>query len=125
MVDDMSPKGKLNLNELSSKIIAVIGLFLVVIPVVLSVSALLLSAPTGILESLRNGSLVVGLILGAGFLVLVIVEQIQDHAMDAAYRRNRDRKVPLPGGGYECQYCGSQRIRARDTCCPVCGRALR
>ncbi len=108
--------------------IAVIGLFLIVIPLLLSAAGFLLSAvniQAGILDALRNGSIVVGLILGAGFVMLIVVEQIQDHMIDRAYQRNRSQKLPLPGGGYECQYCGSQEIQARDKYCPVCGHTLR
>jgi hypothetical protein len=121
-------KRKLNLNEPSARIMAGIGLFLVAIPVVLTVSGFLLRAANiqiDMLDDLRNGSFAIGLILGAGFIVLIVVEQIQDQRMDAAYRRNRSQKLPLPGGGYECQYCGNRKIRAHDTCCPVCGQTLR
>ncbi len=120
-------KGKLNLNEPASRMIAVIGLFLIVIPLLLSAAGFLLSAvniQAGILDALRNGSIVVGLILGAGFVMLIVVEQIQDHMIDRAYQRNRSQKLPLPGGGYECQYCGSRKLQAHDKSCPVCGHLL-
>ncbi len=118
---------KLNLNEPSSKILTMIGLFLVAIPVVFTVGGFLLSAanvPVNLLNDLRNGSVAAGLILAAGFVILIVVEQIQDHLIDAAYQRNRNRKLPLPAGGFECQYCGSQKVRALDKCCPVCGHLL-
>jgi uncharacterized paraquat-inducible protein A len=77
-----------------------------------------------LLFSLIRISFVAGVVVSIAFLVLIVAEQIQDHAFDARYRKQQDQKVPLANGYYECQYCGNQRVRENDTACNVCGKVL-
>jgi uncharacterized paraquat-inducible protein A len=118
---------KLNLNVPSAKFIAMIGLLVAGIPAILSVAAWLLGL-AGIqpeaIEEMKRISLIAGAFLAAAFAVLLAVEQIQDRMMDTSYHNNRHRKIRLSDGYYECQYCGSQKVRASDRHCPVCGKGL-
>ena len=55
---------------------------------------------------------------------LLAVEFIQDHSLNAFYRKNQNQKLRLANGFFECQYCGSQKVRESDQCCPICGKDL-
>ncbi len=118
---------KLNLNEPSAKIIAMIVLFVYVIPAILSVGSWLLSLASiqsETIDAMTKISLTAGLLLAAAFSVLLVVEQIQDRLLDTSYHNNRHRRIRLSNAYYECQYCGSQKVQAFDRYCPVCGRRL-
>jgi hypothetical protein len=130
----MSPSKKrfamrrfLNLNQPGTILVKVIGFFVVLLPAVLYGIALIWSE-TGILRtlllSLISVSFVVGTIVFVVFLVLIVVEQIQDHYFDAQYQKQRSQKVFLANGYYECQYCGNQKVRENDQTCSVCGKEL-
>ena len=117
----------LDLNGPSVPILKAAGVFMLVIPALLyGCSALLgmFGITTLLLSMLMRGSILVGgaiLVVLAG---LIIVEQVQDHLFDRQYRRNRHKKIPVPGGRYECQYCGNQQVGEHDTHCAICGRRL-
>ena len=118
---------KLNLNEPSTKMIAMIGLFVGVIPAILSVGSWLLTLSniqSEVIDGMIKASLMAGLLLAAVFAVLLVIEQIQDRLLDTSYHNNRHRKIRLSDGYYECQYCGSQKVQALDRYCPVCGKGL-
>ncbi len=65
-----------------------------------------------------------GLISLALFVLLLLIEFAQDRYWDSRYQRHRNEMVPLPDGAYECQFCGSQKVRDGGRCCPVCGHRL-
>lgn len=120
-------KRPLNLNPHTGRILGLICVPLAAVPAVLWLLARILGAAgqdsAGVLRVARV-SFGAGLGLLGLFLLLVIVEQVQDARYDRAYRRQRPRKLARPGGGYECQYCGNRQVRAADRRCGVCGREL-
>lgn len=65
--------------------------------------------------------LAAGLMTLAGFVVLLCIELRQDRRLAAHHARQRAIPHPLPGGRYECQACGNQRIRPGSFTCPTCG----
>lgn len=120
-------KHKLNLNGPSTRIVALAGTFVIAVPLGLQLLSLLLRAahaPSGAVPYLQRVSIAVGLGILAVFVLLIVVEHIQDVRMDRLYRRNRRRKLPLAGGRFECQYCGNRQLQEADRSCPVCGKAL-
>jgi uncharacterized paraquat-inducible protein A len=107
--------------------VKVIGCFLVLVPAVLYGITLLgneKEITKTILFIMIKVSLVVGVVVFVCFLVLIVVEQIQDYYFDAQYQKQRNQKVLLANGHYECQYCGNQRVRENDKTCHVCGKEL-
>ncbi len=117
----------LNLNQPSAVFVKMIGLFVVVIPAVLY-GILLLWNRTEIVRPLRSLiriSFTVGALIFVILLILIIAEQIQDRYIDVQYQKNRDRKLPLADGNYECQYCGNQKVKRNDKTCLVCGKELK
>lgn len=114
----------LNLNQVSTIFLKVTGFFGLLLPAVLYVIVLAWTG-TGMIKNLLVSMIRVSFIVGASvflvFLVLIVVEQIQDHAYDARYRKQQGQKV-LADGYYECQYCGNQKVRENDKSCHVCGK---
>jgi uncharacterized paraquat-inducible protein A len=105
----------------------VIGFFVVLLPAVLYGIVLIWNG-TGIITTLLLSMIKVSFVVGAFvfivFLVLIVVEQIQDHYYDVRYQKQRSQKVALANGYYECQYCGNQKVRENDESCNVCGGEL-
>jgi len=118
----------LNLNQPGIVFGKIIGLFIFVIPVFLYGVSLLLSLldihSVLILGAIKF-SFVIGACVFAILLILVVVEQIQDYYIDRLYWKNRDQKIQLADGNYECQYCGNQKVKEHDKNCKVCGRELK
>jgi hypothetical protein len=119
---------KLNLNELSGKVLVAVGVLLVAIPLILFAALLLLQAvgvPAATFRMLIGLSFSLGILLAATFGVLAIAEQVQDHRYAQNYGRQKDRKIKLANGCYECQHCGNRQVGASDRFCQVCGKGLR
>jgi hypothetical protein len=116
----------LNLNQSGFLFVKLIGLFSVAIPAVLyGLSFLLSGAIVSILLKMTKVSFGIALLIFVVFLVLLIVEQIQDHFIDVQYQKNQSHKLPLSDGSYECQYCGNRNVKKNDKTCGVCGRVLK
>jgi uncharacterized paraquat-inducible protein A len=116
---------KLNLNPYGTKMVAVIAIFLGVIPALLYIGSLLniLSDPAA--QQMIKVSLVMGVFAAIVSIALILVEHIQDHALDEKYRRTRNKKLKMTADVYECQYCGNRKVRESDKCCQVCGKELK
>ncbi len=116
----------LNLNQPGAIFVKMIALFLIIIPAVLYFITLLPGkvATTGILLSAIKVSLAVSGFISVILLILVIVEQVQDHYIDVQYQKYQGRKLRLANGNYECQYCGNRWVKENDKTCQVCGREL-
>jgi hypothetical protein len=114
----------LNLNQPSTLFLKVIGFFVVLLPAVLYgiMWSLRTGNVTALLLSLIKVSFGVGAFVFIVFLVLIVVEQIQDHFYAVRYQKQRSQKVLLENGFYECQYCGNQKVRENDKSCNVCGK---
>lgn len=115
----------LNLNQPGAMFLKLIGFFVVLLPAALYGIVLLWSG-TGIITTLLLSMIKVSFVVGAFvftvFLMLIVVEQIQDHYYDVQYQKQRSRKLLLANGYYECQYCGNQKVRENDESCNVCGK---
>ena len=117
----------LNLNQPSTVFVKIIGIFIVLIPAVLYCAILLLNNTTiaSMLLGVIKVSLAIGAFAAAILLILIIIEQIQDHYFDVHYQKNRSQKRLLANGNYECQYCGNQKLKESDKICLVCGKELK
>jgi uncharacterized paraquat-inducible protein A len=115
----------LNLNLSSIVFMRVIGFLIVILPALLY-GILLLWRRTEIISTILLRMIHVSFVAGAFvlvvFLVLIVVEQVQDHYFDAQYQKQRGQKILLANGYYECQYCGNQRVQENHKTCEVCGK---
>ena len=115
----------LDLNQPGVVFVKVIGLLMVIIPAVLYGIRLLWGEAENVrilLLSMMKVSFAAGGLVFAVFLALIVAEQIQDHDFHVQYQKQRDQKVLVANGYYECQYCGNQKVRANDAACNVCGK---
>ncbi len=115
----------LDLNQPGVVFVKVVGLLMVIIPAVLYGIRLLWGETENariLLLSMIKVSFAAGGLVFAVFLALIVAEQIQDHDFHAQYQKQRNQKVLLANGYYECQYCGNRKVRANDAACNVCGK---
>ena len=118
-------KWKINSNGYGGQILAVAGIFIIVLPLGLYIFRRLFN-----LAETENAvtliaikiSLAVGVVIVGLFTLLLTVEFIQDCVLDTYYSRNKKIKVSLSDGQYECPHCGARNIRALDKHCPICGK---
>ncbi|MBE5960679.1 MAG: hypothetical protein E7256_04735 [Lachnospiraceae bacterium] len=81
----------------------------------------ILPGESKILEVIRMGSFVLGMLILLGFGIWLAIELHQDKRINGFYDRNRNRKLKIDEGIYECQACGSRKVKEKDERCSVCG----
>ena len=113
----------LNLNNISSRVLAVIAFTGIVVPGLCWLLQILgLDWPA--LGVLMRAGLWMGGALLVLFIALVLIEQIQDHLLYRAYQRGLSRRLQGKEGRSECPYCGNRALKDFETCCPICGKEL-
>lgn len=115
----------LNLNQPGMLFVKLIGLFMIIIPSA-SYAFLLAFRLTGTIRTILFSGIKISFGFGGliflVFLILIVLEQIQDHYFDVQFQRQRDQKILLSNGNYECQYCGNQKVKKNDKICSACGK---
>jgi len=117
----------LNFNAPAGKILAAVAILIAGAPLLLYLIGRLLGIigmPWPGAAQLIKGSVFLGLALLAVFMLLIVVEQIQDAVLFHLYRRNRRKRIQYSAEFAECPYCGNRRVRSFDRACPVCGKSL-
>lgn len=111
---------KINSIGYAHRVLLAILLLLAGLPVLLTAAHWLW--PLSSLVWARRFCFLAGGLLLAGFVALLFIEGLQDARINRRYQRAVCRqKHPTPGGGWECQACGSRSLSERDTTCPLCG----
>lgn len=122
----MHSRWKINSIGYGHRIFAVIAILIVVVPLALYLCSWLLGQlgieTIAILFAIRVSTMA-GVVLLVLFVLLLVIEFIQDRFLDAYYLKTQNQKRRLADGYYECQYCGSQKVHASDKQCPVCGKS--
>jgi hypothetical protein len=114
----------LNLNHQGMLFIGLIVLFGVVIPGIMWLLRRFIHGSTVLLIRLMHASLILAGLLLAVFLLLLIIEQVQDYLLYRAYRKGLGKRIPLADGLAECPYCGCRQVHEYQSACPVCGKEL-
>jgi hypothetical protein len=116
----------LNLNEVGAKILAVAGILGLVIPAGAFAVSLLLSALGFSWEPypLMRFFGLAGGIVGAGLLVMVVIELVQDHLVYLDFLKHQTQRLPISESYSECPYCGNRQVLKVETTCRVCGHTL-
>jgi hypothetical protein len=126
MVLKMLSRWKINSIGYGHRIFAVIAVLIIAVPLVLYLCSWFLGRlgieTMAILFTIRV-SVTAGVVLLVLFVLLLAIEFIQDRFLDTYYAKAQNQKLRLADGYYECQYCGSQKVRAFDKQCPVCGKS--
>ena len=110
---------KINSIGYADKIIGLAILFLVAIPILLYLVNLLLNMP--ILVILMKVSLSYGGLILIFLTVLLMIEFHQDKKLNKHFEDNKNVKLPLENGLYECQACGYRQVKHEQKNCIVCG----
>jgi len=119
-------KHKLNLNGPGSRLLGT-AMLMIGFSILIHGLAWLLerfSLRVAWLKSLALIWTVAGAILLLVLAVLLVIEALQDRAMDMSYRKQRSHPMPIGNGYYECQYCGNRMVHKGDRICSVCDREL-
>ncbi len=117
----------LNLNEVSTKFLIAIALLVGAVPALLWLFSLLLAAAqlsTRIDLDLIEASLILGGLLLVVFLLLIVLEQVQDHYLHRVYLKSRGQRIRLANAEAECPFCGNRQVPAFEKRCSVCGKEL-
>ncbi|WP_143008041.1 hypothetical protein [Acetanaerobacterium elongatum] len=77
--------------------------------------------PLPVFWVLLTVSLMIGGLLAVFLAVLLMTELRQDKRIARYYEKHQNRALPLSDGRYECQHCGSTRLKQGDKVCPTCG----
>ena len=123
----MFNRWKINSIRYAYQVLVVISVLTIVVPIALYIGYMLLGqfGINGIaLKSAMKISIAIGLALLALFILLLIIEAVQDRIQNARYIKNKSQRLRLANGYYECQYCGYQKVHAFDRRCPVCSKDL-
>jgi len=110
---------KINSIGYAHRIIGLAVVFLFLIPLLLYLSNSLLHLP--ILVMLIKWSLGFGGVIIIFLIVLLVIEFRQDKKMSKYFEDNKNVKMPLCNGLYECQVCGNKQVKREHRSCTVCG----
>lgn len=77
--------------------------------------------PLPVFSVMLTVSLIIGGLLAVFLAGLLIIELRQDKRIARYYEKHQNRALPLSDGRYECQHCGSTRLKQGDKVCPTCG----
>jgi hypothetical protein len=117
----------LNLNAPAGKMLAGVAVLGGGIPLLLYLTSRLLSR-LGVAWPAAGlwikGFIYLGLGLLGLFILLVMIEQIQDAMLLRNYRTGRKARMQYSDEFAECPYCGNRRLRSFEQSCPVCGKRL-
>ena len=123
----MNTKWKINSIRYAQRILILIGILTIAAPITFYLCFRLLGLieinSAGLLIAIRI-SVAIGMVLLALFILLLLIESVQDRLLNAYYLKIRNRRLRLAGGYYECPYCGSRKVRAADRRCPACYKDL-
>lgn len=117
----------LNLNVPGSYLTLAGGTFLILIPLILVLLRWLLNGlqiQWALLSLLIKISAGIGVVLLVILFLLIMIEQILDHALYKDYLEERNKKLKISADVYECAYCGNRKVGENDTCCSICGKNL-
>jgi hypothetical protein len=111
---------KINSIWYGGKILKLAGIFAAVIPILLYIISILFQEITQICK-LAEISAIIGIVIFLFLILLLIVELRQDKKINNFYEQRKNTKIQISDTDYECQNCGSQRVKEKDKFCPACG----
>lgn len=62
-----------------------------------------------------------GIVILVGITLWLVIEGFQDRYWNQHDLAERNRKVKLGNGMFECQNCGNRKVRGKDLSCNICG----
>lgn len=114
---------KINSIGYGAKVIGIGMLFALIIPIIISVISCFIEL--AFLNIFAKVSCIVGGIILFAFFILLMIELHQDKRLNSYYEGQKNRKLPLENGRYECQACGNREVGVKDKICRICGIEFR
>lgn len=111
---------KINSNGPGTVVFMCSMLFLIGIPALMYIVSFIFNMGNKLFLPAKISAAAGGIIL-AGLIIVIVVELKQDKRLNIYYVSNRNRKIKISEGFYECQNCGSRTVRENDNTCGVCG----
>ncbi|WP_310605474.1 hypothetical protein [Anaerosporobacter sp.] len=108
---------KINSIGYGGKVIFIGILFAFIIPI----GIMLIPYKCIPLDVISKISFLIGILILILFTIWLMIELRQDKRINAHYEKNRDKKILIQSGQFECQACGNQHVKAEDKSCSVCG----
>ncbi|WP_312368841.1 hypothetical protein [Lachnoclostridium sp.] len=110
---------KINSIGYGHKIISISAVFLVVIPGISYLFSYLLKV-AGLLH-ISKVSIAIGLLILLFLFLLLKIEFHQDKKLERYFENNKNTRLLLHNGFYECQACGNRNVKQEQKRCDVCG----
>ena len=114
---------KINSIGYGGKILGCVNVFTLVIPGIMQAALFIYKSP--ILAVCMKISFGIGIFISLFFIGLLTIEFHQDKRMNMYYETQKNKKLNLGKGLYECQACGNRTVRSEDKNCSVCGILFR
>lgn len=110
---------KINSIGYGGKILGFAVIFTLILPSIIKL--IMLFYKNAILIIFEKVSLGLGIIVVFFLCGLLAIEFHQDKIQDLYYETQKNVKLSLENGLYECQSCGSRTIKSEDKNCSACG----
>jgi hypothetical protein len=108
---------KINSIGYGGKVILVGILFTFIIPIILY----FVPFQWNLLNLISKISFLIGIIILLLFFIWLKIELHQDKKINEYFRKNKNKKLSIGNGIYECQACGNREVKLIDQRCSVCG----
>lgn len=110
---------KINSIGYGGKILGFAAVFTLLIPGILKL--IMLVYKSSILAICATVSFGIGIIITFFFCALLTVEFHQDKKQNLHFEAQKNVKLNLGNGRYECQSCGNKTVTSEDKDCSICG----
>ena len=114
---------KINSIGYGDKILGCAAIFTLVIPGI--IQAILFVHKSLTLAVCMKISFGIGIFISLFFVGLLTIELHQDKQMNKYFETQKNEKLKLGEGLYECQTCGNRTVKSEDKNCSVCGILFR
>ncbi|MDF2588971.1 MAG: hypothetical protein K0S41_2812 [Anaerocolumna sp.] len=108
---------KINSIGYGGKVISIIILCTFIIPIVLYI----VPFQWDLLKLVSKISFLVGILVLFLFFILLKIELHQDKKINEYFKNNKNKKLSIGDGKFECQACGNRQVKLTDKRCSVCG----
>lgn len=110
---------KINSIDYGWKLLAASTLLTLVIPII--IKSAMFVCKSLLLAACFKVSIAAGGFLSLVFAIMLAIEFHQDNRMNAYYETQKNQKLDLRNGLFECQSCGNRTVKSGEKSCHICG----
>jgi Ca2+/Na+ antiporter len=108
---------KINSIGYGGKVILVGILFTFIFPIII----FFVPYKCSLLNLVSKVSFWVGILILLLFFIWLNIELYQDKKINKHFEKNKNKKISIEDGKFECQACGNRQVKLSDKRCSVCG----